>query len=211
MEAKLASKLDANNKAVNEAVSLSKQTNEALEAVEEKVKANDAALRAVLQASEERMMARFQDTVKDMVLDQLRAAGFDPDLSASALTMPALGESLRAGASASAGCPSYVAMVAAVNKPDTRRNESVQIERREDRFWECRRSLHLWPVRERNREGLENFLRDKLRMNERFIDEDLGPTTIRKNKDLKAKNKDCLLYTSPSPRDRQKSRMPSSA
>ena len=25
------------------------------------------------------------------------------------------------------------------------------------------------------------------------------------------KNKDCLLYTSPSPRDRQKSRMPSSA
>ena len=27
----------------------------------------------------------------------------------------------------------------------------------------------------------------------------------------KAKQKDCLLYTSPSPRDRQKSRMPSSA
>ena len=26
-----------------------------------------------------------------------------------------------------------------------------------------------------------------------------------------AKKKDCLLYTSPSPRDRQKSRMPSSA
>ena len=26
-----------------------------------------------------------------------------------------------------------------------------------------------------------------------------------------AKSKDCLLYTSPSPRDRQKSRMPSSA
>ena len=28
---------------------------------------------------------------------------------------------------------------------------------------------------------------------------------------LSAKLKDCLLYTSPSPRDRQKSRMPSSA
>ena len=28
---------------------------------------------------------------------------------------------------------------------------------------------------------------------------------------LKAQNDDCLLYTSPSPRDRQKSRMPSSA
>ena len=29
--------------------------------------------------------------------------------------------------------------------------------------------------------------------------------------DLRACIKDCLLYTSPSPRDRQKSRMPSSA
>ena len=36
------------------------------------------------------------------------------------------------------------------------------------------------------------------------IEEDI--TTIRK-----AMNKICLLYTSPSPRDRQKSRMPSSA
>ena len=30
-------------------------------------------------------------------------------------------------------------------------------------------------------------------------------------KEFNAKTKDCLLYTSPSPRDRQKSRMPSSA
>ena len=29
--------------------------------------------------------------------------------------------------------------------------------------------------------------------------------------ELNQKRKDCLLYTSPSPRDRQKSRMPSSA
>ena len=78
--------------------------------------------------------------------------------------MPTLGESLRAGASASAGCPSYAAMAAAVSKPDTRRNESVQIERQEDRFWECIHSLRLWPVPEGNRKGLENFLHDKLRM-----------------------------------------------
>ena len=31
------------------------------------------------------------------------------------------------------------------------------------------------------------------------------------DKSAEAKFKDCLLYTSPSPRDRQKSRMPSSA
>ena len=34
---------------------------------------------------------------------------------------------------------------------------------------------------------------------------------LKKYQPLKGKIKDCLLYTSPSPRDRQKSRMPSSA
>ena len=38
------------------------------------------------------------------------------------------------------------------------------------------------------------------------------PTSIARNKIMKGKSyMDCLLYTSPSPRDRQKSRMPSSA
>ena len=35
--------------------------------------------------------------------------------------------------------------------------------------------------------------------------------SLRDNKDENLWDKDCLLYTSPSPRDRQKSRMPSSA
>ena len=34
---------------------------------------------------------------------------------------------------------------------------------------------------------------------------------LSKNLSVEAQNMDCLLYTSPSPRDRQKSRMPSSA
>ena len=43
--------------------------------------------------------------------------------------------------------------------------------------------------------------------------ENLYPNKTRKLKEstLKTLNKVCLLYTSPSPRDRQKSRMPSSA
>ena len=46
--------------------------------------------------------------------------------------------------------------------------------------------------------------------------EDLGPPgiqLIKKNSDLfiNEQLRDCLLYTSPSPRDRQKIRMPSSA
>ena len=36
-------------------------------------------------------------------------------------------------------------------------------------------------------------------------------TEIENEKIPKGLNEDCLLYTSPSPRDRQKSRMPSSA
>ena len=37
------------------------------------------------------------------------------------------------------------------------------------------------------------------------------PSDDRKNKALHGLTRSCLLYTSPSPRDRQKSRMPSSA
>ena len=39
----------------------------------------------------------------------------------------------------------------------------------------------------------------------------LENVSIYNDKDNSITNKDCLLYTSPSPRDRQKSRMPSSA
>ena len=82
------SKMEATNKASNEAVGLAKLANDALDAVEEKVDNNEASLRAALANTEARMMECMQQTVKGMVMDQLRAAGFDPDLSAGALTMP---------------------------------------------------------------------------------------------------------------------------
>ena len=46
-----------------------------------------------------------------------------------------------------------------------------------------------------------------------FVKDELGfdDCLDHKQDDLKGRLKDCLLYTSPSPRDRQKSRMPSSA
>ena len=40
---------------------------------------------------------------------------------------------------------------------------------------------------------------------------DLNQKRVLIREDLNVPVKDCLLYTSPSPRDRQKSRMPSSA
>ena len=42
-------------------------------------------------------------------------------------------------------------------------------------------------------------------------DEINSPKNASKRKKKKTKKKDCLLYTSPSPRDRTRSRMPSSA
>ena len=79
MEQRLASRMEANTKA------LSKMTNEAMEALEEKVDSNEEAFRAAIEKSEARMLDCIQSTVKDMVLDQLRAAGFDPDLTAANL------------------------------------------------------------------------------------------------------------------------------
>ena len=43
------------------------------------------------------------------------------------------------------------------------------------------------------------------------IDRKRDPIKIIFNNNSGPNNRDCLLYTSPSPRDRQKSRMPSSA
>ena len=45
----------------------------------------------------------------------------------------------------------------------------------------------------------------------RGIGSGLGKTAGRGHKGQKSRSGGCLLYTSPSPRDRQKSRMPSSA
>ena len=80
MEARLSSKLDANKKAVNEAIKQSQLNSDALDALEEKVDANDDVLRNTLarvEAQEERVLARVEQQVKVMVQEQLRAAGFD--------------------------------------------------------------------------------------------------------------------------------------
>ena len=206
MEERLASKMDENNKAV-------KQTNEALLAVEEKVANNDAALRAALQASEARIMSHFQDAVKGMVLDQLRSAGFDPDLSAGALTLPSVTDSRLVPSTSAAMPSSYAAVTSIALEKTARKPDKIQAERREDRFWECRRSLRLWPVPEGTVDGLKVFLKEKLRMDERFIEEDLGEVLVRKHKDLRAKNKDEIFvqFESKEVRDIVKAQAPNLA
>ena len=82
-----------------EAVMLAKIANDSLGALEDKIDENEAALQRALEECEECMMDKFKDTIKDMVNDQLKAAGFDPDLSASAMTTIAAGQSLLFGRS----------------------------------------------------------------------------------------------------------------
>ena len=87
MEARLVSKIEDNNKAVSEAVALAKETKASLGLLEEEVRSKDEAIKTALENCEARMMKTFQTTVKDMVQDQLREAGFDPDLTAGALSV----------------------------------------------------------------------------------------------------------------------------
>ena len=67
-----------------------------------------------------------------------------------------------------------------------------QRERQEERFWECRRSLRLWPVR--NKEDLEEYLEKKLNMDREFI-EDMGEVNIRRVIERKPKYKDEAVVT----------------
>ena len=85
MEERLSNKLDANKRAVNEAVKLSK-----LNTLEEKVDATDEMLKETLakvEAQEERALACVENQVKEMVREQLKVAGFDTQLSAGNLSM----------------------------------------------------------------------------------------------------------------------------
>ena len=78
-----------------------------------------------------------------------------------------------------------------------RRNEA-----QEERYLRARRSLRIWPVRVEAEEQTETCVRRF------FILQMKVPATLAREATIE---KICLLYTSPSPRDRQKSRMPSSA
>ena len=196
MEARLSSKLDANKKAVNEAVRTSKLNSDALDALEEKVDATDEILKETLarvEAQEERVLARVEEQVKEMVREQLRAAGFDSQLSAGDLsTRTATGTYAAAAAS-----QSHV-------QSDTIRQPTLSKEQRqEEKFWESRRSLRIWPVPEASEEQLRVFLKDKLRMDETFITEDMGQVIIKKNMERKPKNKDevCVIFESKQIRD----------
>ena len=204
MEERLSNKLDANKKAVNEAVKLSQLNSDALDALEEKVDATDEILKETLarvEAQEERVLARVEEQVREMVREQLKAAGFDTQLTAADLSTV---HNQTPG--------SYAA--AASKRP----NKSLRVnldkgQRKEDKFWQCRRSLRLWPVPQANDEGLRIFLKDKLSMDDSFIDQDMGDVVIRRNVERRPKNKDevCVEFENKQIRDRIKAQGPNLA
>ena len=172
MEARLSSKIDAASKAVSQAVLMSKLTNDALGSLEEKVDSNEEALRREIRESETRVRTEMRENIKDLVDNQLKAAGFDPDLSAGALSSLApsrLVQSVSKGANGS----SYAEMAGKDSVPS---GSIVVLKKdgREERFWESRRSLRFWPVKTNKREDLEDFLVEKLRLDRSAVQEDLG-------------------------------------
>ena len=86
MEGRLASKIDATNTKVEKALEIVAEMNTALEDQELKVTETENAIERRLSEVEARLEAKMNEQVKTLVLNQLRDAGFDPDLWAGTLT-----------------------------------------------------------------------------------------------------------------------------
>ena len=145
------------------------------------------------------MLARVEEQVKAMVNDQLRAAGFDPSLTAADLTTINGTEREVTYASAAAVPASSLSTTLSSRKGD-------QENKKEVRFWECRRALRLWPVKGASRESLNDFLTEKLRLDEEFVREDMGQVSIRRHVDGKNKKTDavCVVFKTKQIRDQVK-------
>ena len=186
MEGRLAARIDKASEAAREAVALAKSTNAALEDLELKVEASEGLIREELKETEERVMKTVQDRVKDMVDNQLRAAGFDQDLSAGDLTVRS-----SARQSSYAGVLSLQQSASDASRPPACIGQATpsRQDRQEEKFWKARRSLRIWPVDSFDRKGVTDFLTDKLKMDNDFIKEELGLLTVCKVRDPRSKGR----------------------
>ena len=193
MESRLASKIDSTNSKVEKALDLVAETNTALDDLEMRVIATEKKLEERLVEAESRLEKKMNTHIKALVLDQLREAGFDPDLTAGALSMVAMSKT---GGDVSSVSNTYAA---ALNKNPglqvtvvKERKGTSQQERQEERFWECRRSLRLWPVKDRG--DLVAYLKDRLDMDKEFVD-DMGEVGIRRVIERRPRYKDEAIVT----------------
>ena len=174
MERRLTDRIEKASEAAKEAASLAKTTNEALEDLELRVEASEVCIRGELKDTEERVMRAVEDKVKDMVDNQLRAAGFDQDLSAGDLTVRS-----------SVQQNSYAGVTAALSGASSRftsgtegSSGTTKENRQEEKFWKARRSLRIWPLSTFDRDGVAEFLLEKLKMEKEFVGDDLGTLVV---------------------------------
>ena len=194
MEGRLTAKLEKVSEASNEAALQAKLNSESLEQLESRVDANENCVMEALRQSEARIMAEMHSKVKELVNEQLTAAGFDPDLTAADMSIrrsAMVSQEVNENANVAERSSSYATAASTkVARQTTQPYCETKADRQEDRFWKARRSLRLWPIAGGSREGLEVYLKDKLRMDAGFIEEDLGPVKISRPRDGRSKDKD---------------------
>lgn len=166
-------------RAASNAILMAKATNEALGTLE----------------TEERMAERVKKQVASMVDDQLRASGFDPDLT---LGTPQVVRPVSSAVSLTSDLGERASYASILSEKSVatqlRAAPTITLDRREERFWECRRSLRFWPIKDGTRESLEEFLEEKLEVDEAFI-RDLGEIKIVKLGRVKAAMDDEVIAT----------------
>ena len=204
MEGRLSAKLEKASEASKQAADQAKLNSESLDQLESRVDANENVLMEALRESEARIMTKVQaqldeivqGRVKDMVNDQLKAAGFDMDLTVGDLSTCSRNVMLQGTQSRARSYASKAAMAPAAGA-----SLMTKDERQEEKFWNCRKALRVWPMKGSSKNDLGDYLKDKLRMDQEQIDE-LGEVVIKRILDKKNKYKDEAIVTFESKQDR---------
>ena len=207
MEGRLSAKIERASEASKEAAQQAKLNCEGLEQLESRVDANEECLMAALRETEDRIMARvdkqIQDAVsskvRDMVSEQLEAAGFDQDLTAADLSVRNSARRPERGPERldESSAPSYAGMAARArpSQPSQQSPNLSRDERKEAKFNVARRSLRLWPLPGGRKEALEDFLLNKLRLDKDFVDQELGEVVLKRTREPRNKNQDEFIVT----------------
>ena len=192
MENRLAAKIKQTSEAARRASDMAKRTNEALEDLELKVEATEIGLsedfKEVVKEAEVRIRVSVQEQVKGMVDEQLRMAGFDQNLSAGDLAMRSSVVRMQGGEDLSKVATFVRSYAAAASLPvlgSVEREVLTKGERQEAKFCRARRSLRLWAIVKLDRDGVVDFLIEKLKMDCVFVEEEMGEIEVRRVRDLK--------------------------
>ena len=195
MEGRLGSKIDTTNMKVDKALTLVIEANAALVELELKVAATEESVAGKIGETEVRIMTEVNTKVKTIVLDQLKAVGFDPDLSAGDLSTRMSARTYAAAASR--------------RVTDTSTVQTVQ-DRQEEKFNEARRALRLWPIEDGSWLSLREYLRTRLNMQCDFVDGLEGRVQLIKPREFKGRKPEeyIVLFENRADRDEIKAAAP---